>query len=152
MIASLHEVCIAPGTYTQNTDAFIAALNNPYVDILGHPGNPNYQYDYVAVIKEAARLKKLLEVNNYSFNTKHAFRAGSRDTCKKIIRLAMENGVRICVGSDAHFCANVGKLEQAKAALEEMDYPEEMIVSRNLASFKEYLKEREARLAVQKGI
>ena len=42
LIASMHEVVIAPGTEEQNTAALVGALQNPYVDAVGHPGNPHY--------------------------------------------------------------------------------------------------------------
>lgn len=36
-IASLHMPCIKPGTKKENTQAFLKVMENPYVDIIGHP-------------------------------------------------------------------------------------------------------------------
>ena len=36
-IASLHSVCIQPGTRKENTQAVLGAVHNPLVDIIGHP-------------------------------------------------------------------------------------------------------------------
>lgn len=42
LIASLHDVVIKTGTVEENTVALCGALQNPHVDILGHPGNPAF--------------------------------------------------------------------------------------------------------------
>ena len=42
-IASLHDICIEPGTEEQNTQAIVNAMRNPRVNIIGHPDNPKYQ-------------------------------------------------------------------------------------------------------------
>ena len=39
-IASLHPPCIPFGTMEENTNAVLKAMENPYVKILGHPGDP----------------------------------------------------------------------------------------------------------------
>ena len=141
-IASLHDIVIDPGTRTQNTDAMIGALNDPYIDVIGHPGNPYYDIDREAVVKEAKRLNKLIEINNHSFQ----FRKGSEVHCKDFIKLCMEHGVRITVSSDAHMCYRLGHFDRAAAVLEELRFPEELIVSRNMETFEGYLAERKNRL------
>jgi len=142
VIASLHEAIIKPGSKQQNTQAMLGALENPYVDIIGHPGNPRYEIDLDAVVDAARRQNKLLEVNNHSF----AFRKGSAAVCRRIIRLCGEKGVRVSVGSDAHVCFKVGSHEEAIAALLEEQFPEELIVSRDMKAFDAYLAERRLRL------
>ena len=39
VIASLHDVCIEPGTRDENTRSLLSAMENPLVDIIGHSGN-----------------------------------------------------------------------------------------------------------------
>ena len=36
-IASLHQPCIKSGTASQNTDAYLGAMKNPAIHIIGHP-------------------------------------------------------------------------------------------------------------------
>ncbi|MEG1656008.1 MAG: phosphatase [Christensenellaceae bacterium] len=141
-IASLHGIVLKAASKTQNTDAMIGALNNPYIDVIGHPGNPTYEIDRVALVKEAARLNKPIEINNHSF----VFRTGSDVNCKDFIELCKKYGVRIVVSSDAHNCYSVGKFEVAAHAVQEANFPQELIASRNLAAFMEYLEERKKRL------
>ena len=45
-IASLHSVCILPGTKEENTRAVLGAIKNPMVDIIGHPDDGIYPLDY----------------------------------------------------------------------------------------------------------
>ena len=45
VIASLHIPCIKPGDIGQNTKALIKAMENPYVNIIGHPDDSRYPVD-----------------------------------------------------------------------------------------------------------
>lgn len=142
VIASMHDLSIKPGTLEQNTGAMIGALQNPFVDALGHPGNPLYEVDYAAVIQEAKKQNKMLEINNHSFTA----RKGCQENCALIIRLCKENGVRIIISSDAHICFAVGNFKHALTEIAAMDFPKEMIVNRTVQSFEAYLQERKKRI------
>lgn len=141
-IASLHDIVIDPGTKEQNTNAMLGAINNPYVDVIGHPGNPYYDVDREALVREAKKLDKLIELNNHSF----IYRKGSEPNCKDFLALCKKHDVRITVSSDAHICYRVGNFDMVKEALEEADFPEELVVSRNLKAFSSYIEERKNRL------
>jgi putative hydrolase len=143
VIASLHEVMLPIGNKIQNTEAMLSALNNPYVDILGHPGNPVYDVDKETVVKEAKRLGKMLEFNSHSFEA----RPGSEPNCREMLRLCKKHEVHICVGSDSHICFTVGDFTEAITVIEEEGFPEELITSRSIETFQAYLNTREARLA-----
>lgn len=143
LIASLHEVTIPQGSVEENTAALTGALANPYIDVVGHPGNPQYPVHIEEVVDMAHRQNKLIEINNHSF----FHRKGSEPNCTQFIRLCKQKGVRITVSSDAHSCYNVGVFDTAIAKLEEEKFPEELIVSRSLSAFTEYLDERTKRIA-----
>lgn len=142
ILASLHDVCLDAGTMAQNTETLLTALNIPEVDVAAHPGNPYYPLDHEALVKEAAKLNKIIEVNNHSFRA----RAGSRENCTNIVRMCKKYGVRICVGSDAHNCADVGRVQDALAMLEAENFPEDMIINSDHKIFDAYLEERKRRL------
>ena len=44
------------------------------------------------------------------------------------------------VNSDAHFCTQVGKAEQALRMLEEIDFPEELVINSSRERFEGYLE------------
>ncbi len=140
-IASMHGVCIEDKGKTKNTEALMGALQNRYINVIGHPGNAHFPIDAEAFVKETARLGKLVEVNNHSFEARH----GSYENCAKIIRLCKKYEVRITVSSDAHSCYNMGEFSEAIALLEENRFPEEMIVSATLERFLAYLEEKQPR-------
>ena len=45
-VASLHDLCLKPGTREENTFAVVTALKNPYVTILGHPDDGKFPVSY----------------------------------------------------------------------------------------------------------
>jgi putative hydrolase len=143
VIASIHDVIVDPSTKEQHTRALVGALNNPYVDCIGHPGNPIFPIDRVALVREAARLDKILEINNHSFE----YRTGSRENCADIIRLCKQYRVRIAIASDAHFCLSIGSFEMALAEVEAAGFPEELIVNASAERFEAYIREKKKRLA-----
>lgn len=142
LVASMHDIVVAQGTVEENTAALVNALKNKYVDVVGHPGNPHYAVNIEEVVDAAKRCDKLIEINSHSFR----HRRGSDKTCPQFIRLCKQKDVRITVSSDAHACYNVGNFEDAVRALEAEDFPQELIVSRSLGAFTEYLRERKQRI------
>ena len=60
LIASLHTVCLEPGTKEENTRATINAMDKPLVKIIGHPDDGRYELDYEAVVKAAKEKNVLL--------------------------------------------------------------------------------------------
>ncbi|MEI3176174.1 MAG: phosphatase [Lachnospiraceae bacterium] len=65
-IASLHTVCLTPGTKAENTRALLRAMENPYVNIMGHIDDGHYPMDFEAVIRGAREAGVLIEINNSS--------------------------------------------------------------------------------------
>lgn len=144
VIAGLHEVVIKTGTKAQNTQAVLGALSNPYVDIIAHPDNPSYELDYETVVKEAAKLGKLLEVNNHSF----IHRKGGLANAAVYLPLCRQYGVRMAVSSDAHFAFNIGKNNLALSVLEDLKFPPELVINMTMQRFEGYLEERKKRLNI----
>lgn len=68
VIASLHIPCIKPGSIEQNTKALINAMDNPYVNIIGHPDDSRYPVDYEQLVRAAGEKHVLLELNNTSLS------------------------------------------------------------------------------------
>ena len=68
VIGSFHDVCLVPGTVEENTNAFVNAMKNKYIDIIGHPGNPRIPIDYVKFVDACKEHNVIVEINNSSFN------------------------------------------------------------------------------------
>lgn len=63
VIASIHKPVKKPGTMEENTAAYIAAMKNPYVRIIGHCDDVKYPVDYLEIVKTAMKYDVLLEIN-----------------------------------------------------------------------------------------
>lgn len=137
-IVSFHPQVFPGGSKEANTQALLRALEHPFVDIVAHPGNPRYPLDYETVVRVAAQLGKVIEVNNSSFLVS---RKGSEANCRLIAQLVRSYGGTIIVSSDAHFCEEVGEFGEALRMLKEVDFPEERIVNASWESLEKFLRE-----------
>ncbi|MDR0361295.1 MAG: phosphatase [Planctomycetota bacterium] len=134
-IASLHDVVMRPGEPTQNTDALMAALNTDRIDMLGHLDDPKIPSDHEALVLEARRLGKLIEINNNSLSV----RRNSEGNVIKLARLCMKHQVPVCISSDAHFSTMVGAVENAVNLLNRLEFPEELVLNRGIEPFEAYI-------------
>lgn len=139
VIASLHESCIKPGTKEENTRAILNVMENPYVHIIGHPGNPAYEIYEEQIVKKAKEKNILIEINNSSFI--HS-RKGSASNCIKIAKLCKDYGVKIIGGTDSHFCFHIGVFDEVREVLKSIKMPEELIMNAKEEKIIEYLKEK----------
>ncbi len=144
-IASIHgEVFPVDPDPDANTELYRKILRDPWIDMIGHPEDARVPCDFEALTEEAGRQGKLLEVNNLSA-TNH--RPGSVTTVRQLLLCCKARGQRICVSSDAHFRTMVGDVSAVMPLLEEVDFPQELIVNLTKERFDNYLKERNHRLA-----
>lgn len=135
IIASLHTPCIKPGSVRENTTAYLKAMENPYVNIIGHPDDGRYPVDYRALVEGAKEKGKVLELNNHSLDPK-CFRRDARENDLKILELCKEYAVPVIMGSDAHFDTLIGEFSMAKKLLEEVDFPEELVLNRSVEALQ----------------
>ncbi|WMJ80515.1 phosphatase [Clostridium sp. MB40-C1] len=139
VIASLHEPCIEPGTIEENTEAFLKVMDNPYIDIIGHSGNPNYPIYEEKIVKKAKEKNILIELNNSSFKTS---RLGSEPICIKIAQLCKEYGTKVILGSDSHMCFSIGKFDKLEEVMRNIKMPEELIINTDEKKLIRYLKDK----------
>lgn len=138
VIASLHTPCIQAGTADENTAAYIGAMENPYVNIIGHPDDGRFPINYEAFVKKAKETKTLIEINNNSLRPTNP-REGTRENDLEILKLCKKYGVMVVFGSDAHVKEDIGNFDVIKEVVAEVDFPEELVANRDFAVLKEYL-------------
>ena len=138
-VASLHLPCIKAGSKAENTRALLKVMENPYVDILGHPGTPHYEVDFRELVRVAAETGTILELNNASL-VPGGYRHGSDICMEEILRYCMEFDVPIVVGSDAHFYTGIGDFAYAQKLLEKLRFPEELVLSTHIPKLLTGLK------------
>lgn len=136
VLAGLHSVCSPVGTIEQNTRAMLRAMENPFVDIIVHPGNPEYPVDHEAIVEASCRLGVAIEINNSSLGTS---RRGSTPNCITIARLAAERGCPLVIGSDSHFAYHVGRFDDAIELCYEAGVREEQLINTSVEKVNDYL-------------
>lgn len=138
-IASLHPPCIPFGNLEENTNAILRAMENPYIKILGHPGDPRYPIDCKAIVDKSEETGTIIEINNASL-IPDGFRKGSEKYISEILKLCRKKGVPVILASDAHFATQIGNFDHALKLMKEVDFPEELIVNSSVEMFRNCLK------------
>ena len=133
-IASFHPVCLKPGTVAQNTSAYLGAMENPWVRIIGHPANGQMPVDYEALVLGAKRTGVLLELNNSSISPM-SWRANSWENATTMLKLCMKHDVPISLGTDSHFHSAVGKFPYCLQLMEEVGFPEELVANTSASKY-----------------
>lgn len=133
--ASIHSL-YQNGGAEDNTSAYEAVVKNPHIDIISHSGYPQYPYDYEYIVKLAKEHNKLIEINNHTFRA----RASSLPNCRKIAELCKKHSCGIVVASDAHIFCDVGNFEYAIKMLEDIDFPEELVMNLTYEKFADFMK------------
>ncbi|MBQ8803411.1 MAG: phosphatase [Tyzzerella sp.] len=129
-----------PGDIKENTRAYLGAMENPDVDIIGHPDDSKVPVDYEALVKGARDNHVLLELNASSldpFNVRG--KGGAADNMKKMLRLCERYGTHVIVNSDAHCACAIAKFDKINEILQEVHFPEELVVNRDLNLYKSFL-------------
>ncbi len=139
VVASIHSICMPKEKPTVEavTNTWLQVAKNPKVNVIGHSGSEEYRYDYEAVIPEFGRQGKLVELNESTFFNRNK----SVPQCSKIMQLCKKHSVPIIVNTDSHFSNMVGCFENSLKLLEEIDFPEELVVNSGVVRFQSYLKQ-----------
>ena len=138
VVASIHSPCV-PGLLTRKeaNRIWLAVAENPYVDCIGHSEQENYRYDYDLVTKAFAANHKVVELNGNSFNV----RKDGIPNMKALLAACLQNGCHIAVDSDAHSTWQLRHgLTALYGMLEEMNFPEELIINATTANLTAELK------------
>ena len=145
VIASIHSQCFLNEGIEENTRAVMGVMNNPWVDILGHPDDSNMPLDYEQIVNHAAETGTILEVNENSYRSN--LRSNCEENTLTYLQLCKEKHVYAVIGSDAHFIDRVGVHDRAEAVMHKVDFPEELVLNSNAEKLREYLAFRKFRAA-----
>ncbi|MCL2202451.1 MAG: phosphatase [Defluviitaleaceae bacterium] len=128
IIAAMHRGVIAPTNKADHTRAMIKTMENPWVSILGHPGDSWFDIDYEAVVQAAARTNTIVEINNQTLNP-ISLRYSGEGPQRKLLALCKEYQVPVLASSDAHYHTLVGELRDAKALILESGIPPSLVLN-----------------------
>lgn len=127
------------GSVEENTRALVAAINNPRVHLITHPGNPDYPVDIERIVQAAKVAGKAIEINNSSLLRS---RPGSSLRCMEFVRRAKKTGALLAINSDAHNCFEVGETAKALEIVENIGIKPAQILNSSVETVREYLQQR----------
>jgi putative hydrolase len=123
VVGSFHSALRRTG---DQTTRYIAALENPDIQILGHPRGRIYnhreglQADWPRVFARAAELDKAVEIDAYP---------DRQDLNIDLLKIAKREGTRIAIDTDAHAPAQLLFVELGLAAAIKAGIPSERVVN-----------------------
>ncbi len=119
----------------ENTRAMIAAIMNPYVHVIVHPGNPEFPVDLEKVVLAARAFGKALEINNNS----PLVRPGSTPRCQLLAKLVKRHEVMVALNSDSHLCYTIGECMNSIQTVIDAGIDEKYILNLSTDRIKDFL-------------
>ena len=141
VIASLHTPCMKPASKLENTESYLNAMKNPYINIIGHPDDGRYEINYEALVQGAKEYGKVLELNNHSMEP-GCTRENAVENDTVMLNLCKKYQVPVVMDSDAHFDLLIGEFDLARDLLTKLDFPEELVLNRSVDAVKKYVNRK----------
>lgn len=129
------------GTADENTRAYIKAMENPNVNIIGHCDNEKFPVDYFALFRAAMENHVLLEINNSSLSP-DGYRGDTTYADLLILNLSKHFNYPVLFSSDSHGTEHVGDFQYAEALARKAGIPEDLILNYSVRKFMGFLGER----------
>lgn len=111
-----------------NTNAYINAMKNPYIKIIGHPDDAHFPVDARQLVAAAIDYKVILEVNEASLSPS-GYRGEARPHMHSLLTLCLKNRHPILLSSDSHGAQDIGLMPHALELIDELQYPRELILN-----------------------
>ena len=132
VIASSHTSTFLPQSVEQYSKMWHGVIRNPDVDILGHMVYGEYIGDFDSIMKSAKEYNKAVELNN-------SYAVSLYEETREIAKKCMEIGTLVSVDSDAHISFEIGKYDAVYKILDEIGFPEELVMNLNRERVLKYL-------------
>ena len=147
-IAGVHSLCYDLGTVGRNTEDMLAVIQNPWVDAIVHPDARAVDLDYREIVPAAGEHHTLLELNNSSL-THPTKGERCRDNYREMLSLCRQYQVPVILGSDAHDPSAVGALGGVLELVNEMDFPEALVMNLDHETFLAFLAQKHEKLGLE---
>jgi putative hydrolase len=139
VMAGIHPHCYSGVNEEDHTNAYLNAMNNPYVKIIVHPDNPRYPFDIERIIRRAAETGTAMELNDKSADQTNGVREGNMPILKAIIQECIKQNVSLSFGSDSHFFDDVGDFRASLALAAEFEIPERLVLNTSIEKYTDFL-------------
>lgn len=138
-IAGIHKLCWWPETVEQNTQALLAAIHNPYVQIISHPADSPFHLDFRPIVQAAKETGTLLELNNSTLNPSRHKHTASPNYIQ-MLQLCKQMQVPIILSSDAHITYSIADYSRTQQLLQHTNFPPALILNDKPQQFLHTLK------------
>lgn len=128
---SIHPPTFRAGTVDSNTDAYIHAMKHSGVRFLGHPDDGRFPVDYERLLSAAKENHVYPEINNASLMPE-AYRTDGVRNSMHILSLCKKMRLPVLLSSDSHGKEHIGDMKYIMPLLTECDFPQELIINRDL--------------------
>lgn len=141
VIASVHKPVKKPGSIDENTTAYIEAMKNPYVCVIGHCDDERYPVDYLALVRSAIEHHVLLEINSSSLRP-DGYRGDTRFNDLMILNLCKHFHYPVLLSSDSHGTKHVGDCVHAQELAKLAQIPDHLILNYSPGKLRSFLAEK----------
>jgi len=138
-IASMHAQNYKGKTIEENTEAYINAMKNPHVKLLGHCDNPQFPVDYDQIAKAAKEYQVAFEINEASL-APYGYRGDTRANSREILCCCRKYHVPVLLSSDSHGAEHIGDFTYASEFVHKEMFPESLILNNQLPKLKVFLQ------------
>jgi len=111
-----------------NTEAYIHAMENPYIKIIGHPDDARFPVDALKLAEAAAKYHVILEINDSSLSPE-GYRGNTRSNMKRLLTFCLKLRQPVLLSSDSHGSGRIGEVPYALELVKELSYPRELILN-----------------------
>ena len=141
VIASMHSPVIKPGTVEENTAAYIEAMKNPHVSVIGHCDDTKFPVDPFRLFDAAMKYHVLLEINNSSLSP-DGYRGDTKYTDLVLLNLSVHFNYPVLFSSDSHGTEHVGDFTYAEDAARLAKVPRSLILNHSSEALLSFLAEK----------
>ena len=140
-IASIHSQNYKNASCEENTEAYINAIKNPHVKILGLCDNHRFPADYEKLAFEARNHNVIFVINEASL-APYSYRVDTRSNNREILRCCRKYRLPVILSSDSHGKEHVGDFTYAADFVHQEMFPENLILNNQLPRLKVFLQTR----------
>ena len=137
-IAGIHTSCYEDAGIEKNTENVLSCMAHPKVKIISHPDDDHTPLHYERLVKGALEYGTALEINNSSL-IKKDIRLNCYENYRTMLGWCRQSGVPVVVSSDAHDPSGVGRFDLAIDLLEEIGFPESLVLNTDEQKLLEFL-------------
>jgi putative hydrolase len=133
LIASCHGVVYAPKSTDEFLELYTNLCNRGDINILGHICRNNFMSHLDEIIPLANSKGILVELNALSYKDKRY-----HENNVKLINACLKHNAKVCINTDTHFCYDIGDFNGMDVYLDEIGYPQELVMNRDLPTLLDY--------------